>query len=116
MRRGPSQSGPPLVLPIGTRRRCARPLDLFKNRHGRFRESDLLRKLFETVVARCIKEKIVGGEAFAVDASMIVADAYRRRGVAKVEDLDPTSSRAVAEYLSSADLRHLRRSGRDLPC
>jgi transposase len=47
-----------------------------KNRHGRFRESDLLRKLFETVVARCIKERIVGGEAFGVDASMIVADAY----------------------------------------
>src|SRR5215467_9892534 len=46
-----------------------------KNRHGRFRESDLLRKLFETVVARCIKERLVGGEAFAVDASMIVADA-----------------------------------------
>jgi transposase len=71
-----------------------------KNRHGRFRESDLLRKLFETVVARCMKEGIVGGEVFAVDASMIVADAHRRRGVAKVEDLDPTSSRAVAEYLS----------------
>ena len=35
-----------------------------KNRHGRFRESDLLRKLFETVVARCMKEGIVGGEAF----------------------------------------------------
>ena len=30
-----------------------------KNRHGRFRESDLLRKLFETVVARCMKEGIV---------------------------------------------------------
>lgn len=74
-----------------------------KNRHGRFRESDLLRKLFETVVARCIKEGVVGGEAFAVDASMIVADAHRRRGVAKVEDLDPTSSRAVAEYLSVLD-------------
>jgi hypothetical protein len=74
-----------------------------KNRHGRFRESDLLRKLFETVVARCLKEGMVGGEAFAVDASMIVADAYRRRGVAKVEDLDPTSSRAVAEYLSVLD-------------
>ena len=74
-----------------------------KNRHGRFRESDLLRKLFETVVARCIKERIVGGEAFAVDASIIVADAHRRRGVAKVEDLDPTSSRAVAEYLSVLD-------------
>ena len=46
-----------------------------KNRHGRFRESDLLRRLFETVVARCMKEGIVGAEAFAVDASMIVADA-----------------------------------------
>ena len=46
---------------------------------------------------------MVGGEAFAVDASMIVADAHRRRGVAKVEDLDPTSSRAVAEYLSVLD-------------
>jgi transposase len=53
-----------------------------KNRHGRFRESDLLRKLFETVVARCMKERIVGGEAFAVDASIIVADAHRRRSVA----------------------------------
>src|SRR5271163_3654727 len=74
-----------------------------KNRHGRFRKSDLLRKLFETVVARCIKEGIVGGEAFAVDASIIVADAHRRRGVAKVEDLDPTSNRAVAEYLSVLD-------------
>jgi hypothetical protein len=74
-----------------------------KNRHGRFRESDLLRKLFETVVARCMKERLVGGEAFAVDASMIVADAHRRRGVAKVEDLDPMSSRAVAEYLSVLD-------------
>jgi hypothetical protein len=50
-----------------------------------------------------MKEGIVGGEAFAVDASMIVADAYRRRGVAKVGDLDPTSNRAVAEYLSVLD-------------
>jgi hypothetical protein len=74
-----------------------------KNRHGRFRESDLFRKLFETVVARCMREGIVGGEAFGVDASMIVADANRRRGVAKAEDLDPTSSRAVAEYLSVLD-------------
>jgi transposase len=74
-----------------------------KNRHGRFRESDLLRKLFETVVACCMKEGVVGGEAFAVDASIIVADAHRRRSVAKVEDLVPTSSRAVAEYLSVLD-------------
>ena len=45
----------------------------------------------------------MGGEAFAVDASIIVADAHRRPGVAKVEDLVPTSSRAVAEYLSVLD-------------
>ena len=63
----------------------------------------MLRKLFETVVARCMKEGVVGGEAFAVDASIIVADAHRRRSVAKVEDLVPTSSRAVAEYLSVLD-------------
>jgi transposase len=74
-----------------------------KNRYGRFRESNLLRKLFEAVVARCIKEGVVGAEAFAVDASIIVADAHRRRGVTKVEDLVPTSSRAVAEYLSVLD-------------
>src|SRR6202167_680081 len=74
-----------------------------KNRHGRFRASDLLRTLFETVVGRCMKGGIVGGEASAVDASIIVADAHRRRGVAKIEDLDPTSNRAVAEYLSVLD-------------
>jgi transposase len=38
-----------------------------KNRHGRFRESDLFRQLFETVVRRAIKEGLVGGEGFAVD-------------------------------------------------
>jgi hypothetical protein len=43
------------------------------------------------------------GDAFAVDASMFVADAYRRRGGAKVEDLHPTSSGAVAEFLSVLD-------------
>jgi IS5 family transposase len=67
------------------------------------RESDLLRKLFETVVRRCMKGGIVGGEAFAVDTSIIAFDAHRRRGAAKIEGLDPTSSRAVAEYLSVLD-------------
>ena len=50
-----------------------------------------------------MKEGIVGGEAFAVDASIIVADAHRRRSVAKIEDLVPTSNRAVTEYLSVLD-------------
>ncbi len=44
-----------------------------KNRHGRFRDSDLLRRVFETVLQRCIREGLVGGEAFAIDASLIKA-------------------------------------------
>src|SRR5450432_1567884 len=74
-----------------------------KNRHGRFRDSDLLRKVFETVVARCMTEGLVGGEAFAVDASMVAADAHRQRGVAERGALDPASNRAVAEYLAVLD-------------
>jgi transposase len=46
-----------------------------KNQHGRFRNNDLLRRLFETVLQRCIGEGLVGGEGFAVDASLIHADA-----------------------------------------
>ena len=42
-----------------------------KNRHGRFRDSDAFRQLFETVVERCIAEGLVGGEGFAIDASII---------------------------------------------
>src|ERR1700730_7094686 len=74
-----------------------------KNRHGRFRDSDLLRQVFETVVARCMTEGLVGGEAFAVDASMVVADAHRQRGVASSDELAPTSNRAVTEYLAVLD-------------
>jgi transposase len=74
-----------------------------KNRHGRFRDCDLLRRLFEAVVARCLAEGLVGGEAFAVDASTIVADAHRQRGVRQASDLNPTSNRAVSEYLAVLD-------------
>src|SRR5579862_1090632 len=74
-----------------------------KNRHGRFRDSDLLRQVFETVVARCMAEGLVGGEGFAVDASMVVADAHRQRGVAGASELEPGSNRAVAEYLAVLD-------------
>ncbi len=75
-----------------------------KNRHGRFRESDLLRQLFETVVRRCMAEGLVGGEGFAVDASLIAADANRQSGVEGAKGLDPElSSRAVDEYLAVLD-------------
>jgi transposase len=72
-----------------------------KNRHGRFRDSDLLRHLFETIVARCMTEGLVGGEGFAADASLIKADANRQRGVPGAEGLPPeAASRAIDEYLA----------------
>ena len=48
-----------------------------KNRHGRFRDSELLRHLFETTVARCIAEGLVSGQRMAVDASLIEAELHR---------------------------------------
>jgi transposase len=75
-----------------------------KNRHGRFRDSDLLRRVFETVVRRCIAEGLVGGDGFAVDATLIRADANRQRGIEGSEGLAPeVSSRAVDEYMAVLD-------------
>ncbi len=75
-----------------------------KNRHGRFRDSDLLRKLFEETVARCIAEGLVGGEGFAVDASMIKADANRQNSTPGDEWEPPDDpGHAVREYLAVLD-------------
>jgi len=79
-----------------------------KNRHGRFRESDLFRHVFETVVAQCIARGVVGGDRFATDASLIAADANKQNSTAKEDwDLDTinpeTASRAVVEYLLALD-------------
>ena len=75
-----------------------------KNRHGRFREADLLRRVFETVLQRCIREGLVGGEAFAVDASLIRADANRQNGIEGEKGLPPaTTGRAIGEYLAVLD-------------
>lgn len=78
-----------------------------KNRHGRFRDSDTLRFLFEDIVSHCIAEGLVGGEGFAVDASTIRADVNWERGVVGkdiLDHLDPASaSRPVREYLEGLD-------------
>jgi transposase len=75
-----------------------------KNRHGRFRDSDLLRRLFEQVVQRCMDEGLVGGEGFAVDASLIEADASRQTCVPGADGLPPeATSRAAEEYLAVLD-------------
>ena len=77
-----------------------------RNRHGRFRQSDILRHLFETVVERCLREGLVGGGGFAVDASLIAADANKQRLVPgdewQADDVDP--GRAVREYLATLDM------------
>jgi transposase len=75
-----------------------------KARHGRFRESDLFRQLFDEVVERCMIEGLVGGEAFSVDGSLIKADADRRKGPTGKEGLPPDkTSRAIQEYLATLD-------------
>lgn len=77
------------------------------NRHGRFRQSNILRHLFETVVRRCMAESLVGGEGFAVDASLIEADANKQRSVPghewSVEDIPADATRAVKDYLARLD-------------
>jgi transposase len=77
-----------------------------KNRHGRYRQSDVFRHLFEGVLRRCMSEGLVGGEGFAIDASVVRADANRARGVPGSEASvlhDTTASRAVREYLDALD-------------
>jgi transposase len=76
-------------------------------RNERFREGDVFRRVFERVVEACIAAGLVGGEGFAVDASLIAADANKQRSIAGQDwrrDRDPArSSRAVKEYLTTLD-------------
>lgn len=76
-------------------------------RNERFRESDVFRRIFEHVVASCITAGLVGGEGFAVDASLIEADANRQRSIPGKDwdrERDPDrASRAVKEYLATLD-------------
>jgi transposase len=76
-------------------------------RNERFRDSDIFRRVFEHVVGTCIAMGLVGGEGFAVDASLIVADANKQRSIPG-KDWDKrrdtaTASRAVKEYLTTLD-------------
>src|SRR5512144_1604563 len=77
-----------------------------QNRLGRFRESDLLRHIFERVVWAAMAMGLVKGEGFAVDASVLEANASRYHGKPPAE-LDWTDAqrqkRAVAEYLAAVE-------------
>lgn len=78
-----------------------------KNRHGRFRASGTFRWLFDEVVRSCMAAGLVKGEGFAVDASVVAADASRQHGVPGSETVDwkdpALSTRAVREYLEALD-------------
>ena len=74
------------------------------NRHGRFRDADILRHVFEAVVCACMDAGLVKGEGFAVDASVMEASASRYRGKAPDEidwSLRERQTRAVAEFLAA---------------
>src|SRR5215467_11412196 len=76
-------------------------------RNERFRDSDIFRRVFERVVEACIAAGLVGGQGFAVDASLIAADANKQRSIPG-EDWDKNrdpkaASRAVKEYLATLD-------------
>jgi transposase len=76
------------------------------NRHGRFRESDAFRHVFEAIVRTCMDAGLVKGEGFAVDASVIEADASRYHGVTPEEadwSAPERQTRAVAEFLGALD-------------
>src|SRR5678809_484822 len=76
-------------------------------RNERFRDSDIFRRVFERVVGACIVAGLVGGEGFAVDASLIEADANKHRSIPGAEwnkEIDAQAvSRATKEYLATLD-------------
>jgi transposase len=77
-----------------------------KNRHGRFRQSDLFRQIFEDVVQACMAAGLVGGEGFAIDASVIEADASRNNrtgGQLNANAPDVRATRPVREFLEALD-------------
>jgi transposase len=76
------------------------------NRHGRFRDSDVLRRVFESVVRGCMAAGLVGGEGFAVDASVIEADASRFKRVEGSEidwSDEERARRPIREYLTALE-------------
>ncbi|MFQ6007206.1 MAG: transposase [Woeseia sp.] len=81
-----------------------------KNRHGRFREAEAFRFVFEQVLKRCMDAGLIGGEGFAVDASVVKADASRQKHHEDDDDDWGGGSRAINEYLDA-----LKEDGSSIP-
>ena len=90
-----------------------------KNRHGRFRDSDLLRHLFETSSRAASPKGLVGGERFAVDASLIRADANKQFAPKQDWDarlgIDAEAPRACASISTRSTTRPSARRARSVP-
>jgi len=75
-----------------------------KNRHGRFRQSGVFRKVFEEIVHRCLKAGLVEGRNLAVDGTLVGANASNRSRVPREKLVEVAQvSRTVQEYLAELE-------------
>src|SRR6202167_2138111 len=76
-------------------------------RHERFRQSEALRRVFESVVSKCIAAGLVGGEGFSIDASLIRADVDKKKRMPGDQPIGwpkaKEAFRAVREHLAALD-------------
>ena len=77
-------------------------------RHDRFGASDVFRRVFERVVESCIAAGLVGGEGFAVDASLIIADANNQRSIPGRAKIEGGTLRDKYSAVPTKEPRHIR--------
>jgi transposase len=79
-----------------------------KNRHGRFRQSGVFRKVFEEIVQRCLEAGLVEGRNLAVDGTLVGANASQQSRVPRERLIEAAPvSRTVQEYLADSSSRTL---------
>ena len=75
-----------------------------KNRHGRFRQSGVFRKVFEEIVQRCLEAGLVEGRNLAVDGTLVGANASQQSRVPRKRLVEAAQvSRTVQEYLKELE-------------
>ena len=75
-----------------------------KNRHGRFRQSGVFRKVFEEIVRRCLQAGFVEGRNLAVDGTLVGANASQQSRVPRERFAEAAKpSRTVQEYLTELE-------------
>ena len=117
MPRGAGELGLPLVLCLSIENKIPDHSAFSRARNERFRDSDIFRRVFERVVEACIAAGLVGGEGFAVDASLIVADANKFKETASGAKHDRAERKKVmalaqARKIDAILVTELSRRGR----